>query len=125
MDVRWGAVLAGFMADYLITGCIVIFANPGDAFFQAPDPTRLDHITYMALFILSTGVGGYLAGRLSSVRGPLHGLLVGVVGILIGQIQTMATGIGPARPFVVASAIGCLIGALGGALAMLRFPKRT
>jgi putative membrane protein (TIGR04086 family) len=125
MDVRWGAVLAGFMADYVISAIIQLLANVQEDFLFTVDPSRPDHLLYLSLFALSTGIGGFVAARIARMQGPLHGFLVGVVGVLLAQVSIMASGMIPARPLVINSAIGCLLGALGGVLAMQRVSKRT
>lgn len=115
MNVRWLAVITGFMVDYLISILIVLFAP--ETFFSAPDITRVGDLIIISLLTLSTGIGGYVAGRMARTSRPINGLLVAVVGILVGQLQ------GPSpRLFVVASAIACLFAALGGYLS--RYPHQ-
>jgi putative membrane protein (TIGR04086 family) len=125
MDVRWGAVFAGLMADYVISAIIQLLANVQEDFIATAELSRPEDVLYLGLFALSTGVGGYIAARIAGLRGPLHGLLVGVIGVLLGQVGLIASGMSPARPIVIGSVVGCLLGALGGALAMRRVPKRT
>jgi putative membrane protein (TIGR04086 family) len=76
----------------------------------------------LCLLILSTGVGGYVAGRMGRQNRALHGVLVGVVGVLVNQLQTLSGGSPLSRTFVIASGVGCLIGGLGGILS--RYPIR-
>ncbi len=119
MDVRWMAVITGFTVDYLITGLIILFANPAPDYFSAPDITRPAHLLLIALGLLSTGVGGFVAGRMSRTRQALHGLLVGAVGIIISELNLLTDSITIPRVFVIASAVGCLVGALGGLASMI------
>jgi putative membrane protein (TIGR04086 family) len=115
MNVRWLAVITGFMVDTLITVLILSFAP--ESYFNGPDLSQPTHILIICLSSLSTGVGGYVAGRMARTDRAINGLLVGVVGILFGQLQGSLP-----RVLVVASAIACLFAALGGYLS--RFPRQ-
>jgi putative membrane protein (TIGR04086 family) len=117
-DVRWMAVFVGFWVDAILSVLIRLFMMPDELFLSAPDIGDPDHLLLLALLTLSTMVGGYVAGRIARARNSLHGLLVGVVGVLIGQLDIAGGGGVPAHPFVIASAIGCLLGALGGLISM-------
>ena len=118
MKIRWMAVLTGFLADVLLTFFISFFAPATVS--AGPDPTRAADLVFIGLGILATGVGGYVAGRMAQAQRPLHGLLVGVVGILAIQLQLLAGGPSLTRIDVIALTLGCLAGALGGLLS--RFP---
>lgn len=113
MNVRWTAVLTGFLVDCLISLLLISLASP--QFSEAPDLSQSGDVALLCLLTLSTGVGGYVAGRMAGQDRPLNGLLVGIVGILLNQL-------GPPLPrvFVLASAAGCLVAALGGFLS--RYP---
>lgn len=113
MNVRWTAVLTGFLADYLISFFLSALATP--EFLESPNLTRPSDLMLLALLVLSTGVGGYIAGRMARTDRTLNGLLVGVIGILFNQL-------GPALPrvFVIASVVACVFAALGGFLS--RYP---
>lgn len=115
MNVRWTGVLAGFLVDFCISQIFGLLLASGD-FVIAPDLTRTGDLMLIVLLTLSTGVGGYVAGRMATSHRALNGLLVGAVGVLYSQLDGAPT----ARVFVVASAIACVLGALGGYLA--RFP---
>jgi putative membrane protein (TIGR04086 family) len=120
MNIRWMAVLTGFLVDILLTFFISLFAPPtASAGF---DLTQTPDIILIVLGILATGVGGYVAGRMAQMQRPLHGFLVGVVGILAIQLQLLAGGPTLSRTDVIALALGCLLGALGGLLS--RFPAQ-
>ena len=118
MNIRWMAVLTGFLADILLTFLISFFAP--SIVSAGPDPTRAADLILIGMGILATGVGGYIAGRMAQAQRPLHGLLVGVVGILAIQLQLLAGGPSLTRIDIIALALGCLAGALGGFLS--RFP---
>jgi putative membrane protein (TIGR04086 family) len=120
MNIRWMAVLTGFLVDVLLTFVISFFAPPSVS--AGPDLTRTADIILIALGIVATGVGGYVAGRMAQTRRPLHGLLVGVVGILAIQLQLLAGGPTLTRVDVISLALGCLAGALGGLLS--HFPPQ-
>jgi len=112
MNIRWMAVLTGYLVDLLISILLPAFlATP--EFFISPDLTQPPDLILICLLVLSTGVGGYVAGRIAQAQRAMHGLLVGVVGILTNQLLMLG---GPPIPrvLVIASAIGCLVGALGG-----------
>jgi len=115
MNVRWMAILTGFIVDIVTTFLLYALFYP--ASLTTPDTTQSSDLVQIGLGLLATGVGGYVAGRLAQSQRMLHGLLVGVVGILIIQLQLMVGG-GPGieRVGVIALAVGCLAGALGGLL---------
>jgi len=119
MNIHWMAVLTGFVVDTLITFGLYTFA-PAEM-LTAPDITRPTDLILICLLVLSTGVGGYVAGRMAQTNRALHGLLVGIVGVLIEQLQ-LAAGDGPPMTHlaIIALAAGCLVGALGGLLS--RYP---
>jgi putative membrane protein (TIGR04086 family) len=121
MNIRWMAVLTGYLVDLLISILLPAFlATP--EFFVSPDLSQPADLVLMCLLVLSTGVGGYVAGRMAQMQRVMHGLLVGVVGILINQLL-MFSGPSIPRVFVIANALGCLAGALGG-LASRYIPQR-
>ena len=115
MNVRWMAVLTGFVVDIAISALLSLFATP--QFFAAPDPTRPGDLLMIALLTISTGIGGFVAGRMAGSSRAINGLLVAVVGILINQL-------GPPLPrvLVISSVIACGLAALGGYLS--RFPTQ-
>jgi putative membrane protein (TIGR04086 family) len=118
MNIRWTAVLTGFLVGILLTFTISLFAPPTVS--AGPDPTQASDLLLIVLGIMATGVGGYVAGRMAQTQRPLHGFLVGIVGILAIQLQLLAGGPTLSRTDVIALALGCLLGALGGLLS--RFP---
>jgi putative membrane protein (TIGR04086 family) len=118
MNIRWMAVLTGFLADVLLTFLISFVVPPPVS--AGLDPTRAADLIVIGLGILATGVGGYIAGRMAQTQRPLHGLLVGVVGILAIQLQLLVGGLALTRIDVITLALGCVAGALGGTLS--RFP---
>jgi putative membrane protein (TIGR04086 family) len=115
MNVRWMAVLTGFVVDVALSALLSLLASP--QFFTSPDLARTGDVLLIGLLTVSTGIGGFVAGRMAGSSRVLNGLLVAVVGILINQL-------GPPLPrvFVVSSAIACGMAALGGYLS--RFPAQ-
>jgi hypothetical protein len=119
MNVRWMAVLTGFAIQVLATTLAGVLAGPSvDSLIAAPDLARPDHLLLLAASVLFTGIGGYFAGRIAGIRPILHGLLVGVVSVMLAQVAV--SGAGVARVFVLAGALGCLAGAAGGMLSRLK-----
>jgi putative membrane protein (TIGR04086 family) len=114
LQIRWTAAATGFLVDYTISALIMVFANPGTSFTNQPSLTNPTHLFFFAILLLSTGVGGYVAGRVARVQHALHGLLVGVFGILLNQLTIIGGAPNPAPLFIFASALGCVIGACGG-----------
>jgi putative membrane protein (TIGR04086 family) len=121
MNIRWMAVLTGFLVDVLLTFFIFMILAPPTA-SAAPDPTQAPELMLIALGIVATGVGGYVAGRMAQTLRPLHGFLVGIVGILTIQFQLLFGGPSLSRADIISLALGCLLGALGGLLS--RFPAQ-
>lgn len=115
MNVRWIAVLTGFVVDIAISALLSLAASP--QFFASPDLTRPGDLLLISLLALSTGIGGFVAGRMAGGSRALNGLLVAIVGILLNQL-------GPPMPrvFVISSALACGLAALGGYLS--RFPTQ-
>jgi putative membrane protein (TIGR04086 family) len=122
MNVRWMAVLTGFIVDIVVTFLLLALAFPQALF--AADAAQPTSLASLGLGLLATGVGGYVAGRMAQVQRELHGLLVGVVGILVVQLQLSLGGQSLSHLDVIALAIGCLVGALGGLLSRYPSPKR-
>lgn len=113
MNVRWMAVFTGYLVDIFITLLIQVFA--GQSMLENPDLTRTDDLIVIALLTLSTGIGGYVAGRMARTDRVLNGFLVAIVGILLNQL-----GGSLPRVLVLASVVACGLAALGGFLS--RFP---
>ena len=115
MNVRWMAVITGFLVDTLISAILSLFASP--EFLASPDLTRPGDLILLCLSVGLTTVSGYVAGRMAQTSRVLNGLLVQVVSILVSQLA------GPLpRVFVISYAIACLFAALGGYLS--RYPTQ-
>jgi putative membrane protein (TIGR04086 family) len=117
MNVRWKAVLTGFLVDFFLSGLISL-PLASETFSTAPDFNNPRDVALIVLLTLSTGIGGYVAGRMASVDRALNGFLVSIVGILVGQLG----GVDLPPALVLASAVACVIAALGGYLS--RFPEQ-
>lgn len=123
MNVRWMAVLTGYAVDVLVTALIGLLAGPvTESLVASPDITRSDHLALLALGVLSTGIGGYVAGRLATSDFALHGLLVAVVGVLLAQLPLLIGEPAMPRVFVIQALFLCAAGPLGGLLS--RFVPR-
>jgi len=121
MEVRWSAVLLGLLVDFLLTILIqgsttwldlTTFLSSPDL---SPDLNRPPDLILFVLFLLATGVGGYVAGRLAHRSHTLNGFMVGIVGIIVGTF--LSFGAPPPAPLViVGQMVGCGLAALGGFL---------
>ncbi len=86
--IRWLAVILGYLVDAVLS----TFIRWGAAQF---DPRLMNEISFHSitgavaaiLLVVSTGVGGWLAGRLARQEYVLHGALVGGIGIILLLIQ--------------------------------------
>jgi len=98
MNVRWMAVLTGFLVDLLISWLLALLMAPivGSDFFTSPDLTRSGDVILIILLTLATGVGGYVAGRMARFNGAKQGfmvwiwaliaaVLVAVLGMIAGE----------------------------------------
>lgn len=127
MNVRWGAVLAGVAVDLTLTlllqgVALLLGAQPSNDVFSFQ---RTADVVLIALGLLATGAGGFVAGILAREASMLNGLMVGVVGILIFAVQRVdPVGTTGARFGVLFQLVGCLVGALGGYLSRYRTATR-
>ncbi len=115
MNVRWMAVLTGFVVDVAISAVLSLLATP--QFYAGPNPAQPGDLLLLGLLALSTGIGGFVSGRMAGESRTINGLLVAIVGILVNQL-------GPPLPriLVISSLIACGLAALGGYLS--RFPAQ-
>lgn len=117
MHVRWMAVLTGFVVDVLVTSLVGLLAGPlAESLVSAPDVTRPGHLLLLALGVLSTGVGGYVAGRMARADHVVHGLLVAALGVIFAQLPALAGDPPMPRVFVLQGIFLLIAGALGGFL---------
>lgn len=114
--IVWLAVLAGFFADYFIS---IIISLIGQQF----DPQLTIGLTLAStagivttvLLSLSTGFGGWLAGRLAKHEYILHGALVGGISLITVFLNSLF--VESATLFNIVHAIVLVgTGALGGLL---------
>lgn len=122
MDIRWSAVLIGWLLDFSLS-LLIQFIVSGigievTAFFESPDLTRPSDLSLLTLLLLATGVGGYIAGRLARRSYTLNGFMVGIVGIIIAAFLSYGTP-APPRFFIVGQIAGCSLAALGGYVSSL------
>ncbi|WP_298821041.1 TIGR04086 family membrane protein [Chloroflexus sp.] len=117
MNIRWTAVISGFMADFALTILlqVAILAAGQSAVFTAPSLQNPIHALLIIIGACLTGIGGFVAGWLADNSFAMHGLLVGVVGILVAALANVGITVPP--PLLAGQALGCVCGALGGILA--------
>src|SRR5205085_12334437 len=63
MNVRWMAVLTGFVVDIAISALLSLLATP--QFYTAPNVAQPGDLLLIGLLALSTGIGGFVAGRMA------------------------------------------------------------
>lgn len=117
MNIRWTAVITGFMADFAFTVLlqVVILATGQSAVFTDPSLQNPVHVLLILIGATLTGVGGFVAGWLADNSFAMHGLLVGVVGILVAALANVGVTVPPL--LLLGQVIGCAFGAAGGMLA--------
>jgi putative membrane protein (TIGR04086 family) len=113
MNVRWMAVLTGFLVDVLISFLLSPFISP--ELYTSPDLTRPGDMILLAVPVVLTAVSGYVAGRMAKTSRVLNGFLVQVVAILFSVLLGPLT-----NTQVVTYALASLFAALGGYLS--QFP---
>lgn len=88
--IVWLAVASGYFADVVISLIILMIG-------AQIDPNLVDGISFEStvgtvtaiLLVISTGVGGWLAGRLAKQEYVLHGVLVGGIGIITMLVESL------------------------------------
>jgi putative membrane protein (TIGR04086 family) len=75
------AVLTGFVVDIAISALLSLLATP--QFYTAPNLAQPGDLLLIGLLALSTGIGGFVAGRMAGESRTINGLLVAVVGTLL------------------------------------------
>lgn len=123
-EVHWGAVFLGWLLDFVLRLLLqVAVAWLGlSAFYYAPSVAQPAHLALFALLLLSAGTGGFVGARLAGGRFALHGLLVGVTGILAAAVANPGVLVVP-RLFVLAQLLSVAAGIAGGLLARLFAPR--
>lgn len=121
MNVRWTAVLTGFLVDFFIALVLSPFVNPD--IYTSPDLSSPTVLLWLGLPVVLTTISGYVAGRMAKTSRVLNGFLVQVVSILFSQLD------GPIpRVAVVTYLLACGFAALGGYLSHFpreRWPRST
>ena len=116
--IKWIAIVAGYLLDYVISLIVLAIGAQFDSGLatQISLATTAGVVT-ACMLVLSTGIGGYLAGRLARAERVLHGALVGGLGIFLMLIFSL---FGQSQPLTaillqcVAVVVGCLGGWLSG-----------
>ena len=112
--IRWLAVAAGYFVDALISLAILGIAQQFDPELVRGVSFRTSAGTIAAiLLVLSTGIGGWLAGRLAKHEYVLHGALVGSIGIIDMLISSL---FGEQAPLtnILLQCVAVAVGAIGG-----------
>ena len=112
--IRWSAIAIGFLVDNLIS---ILVGSTGARF----DPELAQGVSFATtagtitsiLLVLSTGFGGWLAGRLAKHEHVLHGTLVGGLGIIVMLVSSL---FGQQTPLlnILLQCLAVGAGALGG-----------
>ncbi len=114
MNVRWSAVMTGFLVDFLIGILLAPFISQD--IFTSPDLTQPRVLFLLSLPVVLTTISGYVAGRMAKTSRVLNGLMVQIVIILFSQLG------GPIpRVAIVTYVAACIFAALGGYLS--RYPS--
>jgi putative membrane protein (TIGR04086 family) len=118
MNVKWTAVLFGWLVDFalsLLLQMIIVWFGVS-SFFDSPSFANPIHLALMLLFVAVVGVGGYVGARMAGSDYALHGFLVGIADILVSAL--LSSGAATPHPFILIEVLGCAAGAAGGVLAM-------
>ena len=113
MNVRWSAVITGFLVDFLIGILLTPFISQD--LYASPDLTQPGVIFLLSLPVVLTTISGYVAGRMAKTSRVINGLMVQIVGILLGVLSGPIPRVG-----VITYAAACAFAALGGYLS--RYP---
>jgi putative membrane protein (TIGR04086 family) len=112
--IVWWAIWLGFSVDWLTSTALGSLASLIDPSINDRDFTATSiGLVTAALFALSTGFGGWLAGRIAKHEHMLHGALVGGVGILLMVVLGMFGQSWQISELMIQFG-GTLLGALGG-----------
>ena len=112
--IRWLAVAGGYFVDVLISLAIVGIAQRFDPELGRGISFETSASTITAiLLVLSTGVGGWLAGRLARQEHVLHGTLVGGIGIIDMLVSSLFGARAPLASIVL-QCVAVVAGAIGG-----------
>lgn len=114
MEIRWTAVLIGYCVDFVLSILVQGFAPPD--YGLTIDLNQQSHLIILSLQVLATGVGGYVAGRMAPGARHMHGLLVGVIGVLLNYLPATLAGVRLPTEITWASLIACGVALLGGLL---------
>src|SRR4051812_28193545 len=90
--IKWLAVAVGFFVDFLVSqliGATGQYFDPQLA--QGLNLATTAAIITAIMLVVSTGFGGWVAGRMAKTEYVLHGALVGGVGVIILLIQSLVS----------------------------------
>lgn len=115
MNVRWLAVVAGWLADASLSSLIRVLALwiGASTFFRSPDLSQFSNLLLLVLLLLAALTGGYVAGAIAGVSPIVNGVMVGVLGIISGFFLNL--GHDSVAPLLLFEQVaGCGLAALGG-----------
>jgi len=121
MSIRWSAIAIGFAADFLLSVMLGGFFNADDiAYATLGSPVAPALLLVNALVLLASG---YVAGRVARQDGPMHGVVLGALDVLLSVALGLLPGGLMTKLLAISSLVGWLAAALGGYLS--RFPARA
>lgn len=112
-NISWGSIIAGVFTVLAIS--ILLSVLGSSLGFTMVDPTADDPVNGIGTafiiwsvlsFIVSLGLGGYIAGRLASCTGAIHGFLVWATTLIMYVLFSSFLAIGMMK--VAGSAIGAV-----------------
>jgi putative membrane protein (TIGR04086 family) len=123
--INWLAVISGFLLDLLISTLVAGIAAQFDPELsnQISLSTTVGIVTF-CLLVLSTGVGGWVAGRMARTEFVLHGVLVGGMGIFTLLIQSLYRGQAQPLSGILLQCMCVAAGGIGGWLSGRKLASR-
>jgi putative membrane protein (TIGR04086 family) len=113
--IMWLAIAIGYLVDYLVSLFIRAISQTFDPLlgYQISFGSTAGIVTAV-LLVLSTGLGGWVAGRLAKTEYVLHGVLVGGMGLII-LLFTSLFGREPVPLLTtVLQCVAVIVGGIGG-----------
>ena len=123
--INWLAVISGFLVDMLMSTIIFgIAAQLDPELSQELTLATTTGLVTACLLVLSTGVGGWLAGRLARAEMVLHGALVGGLGIFVMLVESIVGGGAEPLTAILLQCVAVVAGGMGGWLSGRMAPAR-
>jgi hypothetical protein len=124
MNIQWLAVIAGWLADTSLSTLVRVLALwiGASTFFRHPDPGQFSNLLLLAFLLFAALAGGYVAGAVADASPIIHGLMVGVLGIISGFFLNLGHA-GLAPLLLLEQLAGCVLAAFGGYISSLHQDK--